>query len=277
MNHSRRGEAGGVSTLAAVAALRAVASKVITGLRPTPSRHHRRDAGRAVAGPPNPDPHVLTAAAMRHHTHLAASTDDTYLRRGVAGLPHAHTAIALRLRDGDTLPLWIGSVQQQIAGRPVRMLAYNGSIPGPLLRVAQGSDITVEVTNNAGREQTVHWHGLDLDNRNGGVPDQTQRPIPVLGVGTYRLRFPDPGLYWYHPHGRGDDQEMGLYGQIIVDPAGPDDRPPVNREIPLTLTEILINLLRRHLPPAQPGPLAGGRTCGAVTSCRQITWGHRIS
>jgi FtsP/CotA-like multicopper oxidase with cupredoxin domain len=121
------------------------------------------------------------------------------------------------------------------------MLAYNGSIPGPLLRVAQGSDITVAVTNNAGREQTVHWHGLRLDNHNDGVPDQTQHPIPVFGVFTYRLRFPDPGLYWYHPQVRQNDgQEIGLYGQIIVDPTGPDDRPPVNREIPLTLNKILI-------------------------------------
>jgi FtsP/CotA-like multicopper oxidase with cupredoxin domain len=121
------------------------------------------------------------------------------------------------------------------------MLAYNGSIPGPLLRVAQGSDITVDVTNNARLEQTVHWHGLRLDNHSDGVPYQTQRPIPVLRVSTYRLRFPEPGLYWYHPHARADDgRQMGLYGQIIVDPADPGHWPPVNREIPLTLDDILI-------------------------------------
>jgi hypothetical protein len=66
------------------------------------------------------------------------------------------------------------------------MLAYNGSIPGQLLRVAQGSEITV--TNNAGLEQTVHWHGLRLDNRYDGVPYQTQQPISVLGVFTHPLQ-----------------------------------------------------------------------------------------
>ena len=242
MNHSRRGEAGGVrSTLAPVAALRAIAGKVITELRPTPAQQHRRDPGSAVVDRPNPDPHALTSAVRRHDTHPTGWTQDTYLRGGLAGLPHAHPPIALRMRDGDTLPLWIGSVQQQIAGRPIRMLAYNGSIPGPLLRVAQGSEITVAVTNNAGREQTVHWHGLPLDTRNDNRLEEIQHPIPVLGLVTYRLRFPDPGLYWYHAHGREDDgQQISLSGQIIVDPAMPDDRRQVNREIPLTLTEILI-------------------------------------
>lgn len=176
----------------------------------------------AIVGPSASDPHPLTATAMRHRTQPTPSTGHAFPRHVVAVLPHAQTPIAVRLRDGDTLPLWIGSVQKQIAGRPVRMLAYNGSIPGPLLQVAQGSEITVDVTNNAGFEQTVHWHGLRLDNRDDSVPYHTHPPIPNLGVFTYRLRFPDPGLYWYHSHGRADDgRQMGLYGQIIVEPADP--------------------------------------------------------
>jgi hypothetical protein len=87
----------------------------MTELRPPPKPNRRR-AGAALLGFPNPDPHPLTAAAMRHHTHPGASTEDTVPWRGVAGLPHALPPIALRLRDGDTLPLWIGSVQKQIAG-----------------------------------------------------------------------------------------------------------------------------------------------------------------
>jgi FtsP/CotA-like multicopper oxidase with cupredoxin domain len=130
---------------------------------------------------------------------------------------------------------------KQIGGRPVRLLAYNGSIPGPLLRVAQGSAITVDVTNNAGFEQSVHWHGLPVDNRSDGLPRRPQQPIPVLGMFTYRLQFPEPGLYWYHPHVRAEyGQQLSLYGQIIVDPAGPGYWPQINREIPLTLDDVLI-------------------------------------
>jgi hypothetical protein len=108
VNRSHRGEAGGVGVLAPLAVLRAVASKAITKLRPTPPQHNRREAGPAVVGPPKPDPHQLTAAAMEAPHAPRASRDDTLPWRGVAGLPHAHTPIALRLRDGDTLPLWIG-------------------------------------------------------------------------------------------------------------------------------------------------------------------------
>jgi FtsP/CotA-like multicopper oxidase with cupredoxin domain len=123
----------------------------------------------------------------------------------------------------------------------VRMLAYNGSIPGPTVRERQGSEIVVQVTNDGDMDTTVHWHGLRLENKYDGVPHETQLPIPVGGSFTYRLKFPDAGLYWYHPHIREDyGQELGLYGNIIVDPAEPDYWPPAHREIVLTLDDLLL-------------------------------------
>jgi FtsP/CotA-like multicopper oxidase with cupredoxin domain len=169
------------------------------------------------------------------------SVDDDLFPQDVDGLPEAAPPAVVPLPDGAVLPLSVGPVRKPIAGRSVRMLAYNGSIPGPVLRVRQGTSVTVEVTNNADIEQTVHWHGLRLDNRFDGVPYQTQQPIPVGGRFTYQLRFPDPGVYWYHPHVREDyGQEMGLYGQIIVEPTEPGYWPPANREIPLTLDDVLL-------------------------------------
>ena len=120
------------------------------------------------------------------------------------------------------------------------MLGYNGSIPGPTLRVRQGSEVIVNVTNDSDLDATVHWHGLRLDNRFDGT-HQTQDPIPVGGRFASRVVFPDPGLYWYHPHIRQDyGQEMGLYGTIVVDPTDPDYWPPVHRELVLTLDDILL-------------------------------------
>ncbi len=58
------------------------------------------------------------------------------------------------------------------------MLAYNGSIPGPTLKLPQGATATVHVTNHGDFEATVHWHGLRLENRFDGTHD-TQAPIPV--------------------------------------------------------------------------------------------------
>ena len=102
------------------------------------------------------------------------------------------------------------------------MLAYNGSVPGPTLRVAEGSQIEVDVVNEGDLEATVHWHGLRLDNRSDGT-HETQAPIPIGGRYSCTVAFPDPGLYWYHPHIREDyGQEMGLYGNVIVEPADPD-------------------------------------------------------
>lgn len=99
----------------------------------------------------------------------------------------------------------------------------------------------VNVTNDGDLDTTVHWHGLRLENKYDGVPHETQLPIPVGGSFSYRIRFPDPGLYWYHPHIREDyTQEMGLYGNILVQPAEPDYWPPADRDVVLTLDDVLL-------------------------------------
>jgi FtsP/CotA-like multicopper oxidase with cupredoxin domain len=158
-----------------------------------------------------------------------------------SGLPEATRPELLELADGDAFHLRIGAVAKRLGDTTVRMLGYNGSIPGPTLKVEQGSEVVVHVTNEGDLEGTVHWHGLRLDNKYDGVPHETQTPIPVGGEFTYRIRFPDPGLYWYHPHIREDyTQEMGLYGNILVVPADPDYWPPSSRDVLLTLDDLLL-------------------------------------
>jgi FtsP/CotA-like multicopper oxidase with cupredoxin domain len=157
------------------------------------------------------------------------------------GLPEATRPQLLELADGDAFDLRIGPVAKRLAGTTVRMLGYNGSIPGPTLKVAQGSEVVVHVVNEGDLEATVHWHGLRLENKYDGVPHETQTPIPVGGEFTYRIRFPDAGLYWYHPHIREDyTQEMGLYGNILVVPADPGYWPPAHRDVLLTLDDLLL-------------------------------------
>src|SRR5919112_3633525 len=157
------------------------------------------------------------------------------------GLPEAGRPQLLELSHGDTLQLRVGPVAKRLGDTVVRMLGYNGSIPGPTLKVGQGSEINVEVENQGDLDTTVHWHGLRLENKYDGVPHETQDPIPVGGRFTYRLQFPDPGLYWYHPHIREDyTQEMGLYGNIIVEPAEPNYWPVAHRDLVLTLDDVLL-------------------------------------
>jgi FtsP/CotA-like multicopper oxidase with cupredoxin domain len=96
------------------------------------------------------------------------------------------------------------------------------------------------VTNQGDIDATVHWHGLRLENRFDGT-HETQAPIPVGETFTYQVSVPDPGAYWYHPHIREDyGQELGLYGNILVTPSERDYWPRVNRELLLTLDDILI-------------------------------------
>ncbi len=98
----------------------------------------------------------------------------------------------------------------------------------------------MNVANDTDLDATVHWHGLRLDNRYDGT-HQTQAPIPAGKTFSYRIEFPDPGVYWYHPHIREDyGQEMGLYGNILVVPADANYWPPVHREVLLTLDDVLI-------------------------------------
>jgi FtsP/CotA-like multicopper oxidase with cupredoxin domain len=157
------------------------------------------------------------------------------------GLPEAGRPRQLELRPGDTLDLRVAPVAKRLGDTTVRMLGYNGSIPGPTLKVAQGSEIVVHVSNHGDLDTTVHWHGLRLENRYDGVPHETQAPIPVGGEFTYRIQFPDAGLYWYHPHIREDyTQELGLYGNILVVPSQPDYWPPADRDFLLTVDDLLL-------------------------------------
>jgi len=182
------------------------------------------------------------------------SQQDDLFTTETAGLPEVLGPGVTRLHDGDRLDLRIGPVRKNIDGAELRMLAYNGSIPGPTLQVDQGSEITVQVRNDGDVEATVHWHGLRLENQYDGVPDETQVPIPIGGTYTCKVRFPDAGFYWYHPHIREDfGLEMGLYGTIVVEPADPGYWPAVDRELTLTVDDLLVE--DGHIAPfSRSGP-----------------------
>jgi FtsP/CotA-like multicopper oxidase with cupredoxin domain len=174
---------------------------------------------------------------MQHHTETAPPD---HFPTDTTGLPASRRPEIVELSDGAVLDLEIAPVAKQLGDATVRMLSYNGSIPGPTLKVAQGSEVEVNVINHGDLEATVHWHGLRLENRYDGT-HETQAPIPVGGSFPSRVTFPDPGLYWYHPHIREDyGQEMGLYGNVLVVPVDPEYWPPAHREVVLTLDDILI-------------------------------------
>ena len=158
----------------------------------------------------------------------------TFLKAGAAGL--AATALCR--------PAWAGAKDSSrfalSAGRgevifaeeqenPTRVMYYNQSIPGPLIRVPQGREIVIPFHNGLDEPTTVHWHGLRIANAMDGVADMTQPPVPPGQEFEYRFTPPDAGTYWYHTHMRSWAQmAFGLAGVLIVDEPNP---PPVDQDL----------------------------------------------
>jgi FtsP/CotA-like multicopper oxidase with cupredoxin domain len=174
------------------------------------------------------------------HDHSSHTRATEQLPTTTEGLPEVRRPEIVDLSDGDEYTLEIAPVKKRIDDATVRMLAYNGSVPGPTLKVPQDATITVDVVNHGDMDATVHWHGIRVENRYDGT-HETQAPIPVGETFTYRVAFPDPGVYWYHPHIREDyNQELGLYGNLLVVPDEQGYWPQAHRELLLTLDDVLI-------------------------------------
>lgn len=100
--------------------------------------------------------------------------------------------------------------------------AFNGSVPGPVLRARQGETLRVRYVNQLPQPSTVHWHGIRLPNAMDGVPGVTQKAVEPGGEFLYEFRLPDAGTFWYHPHARSSEElGRGLYGALIVEEAEP--------------------------------------------------------
>ncbi len=159
----------------------------------------------------------------------------------VAALRPARPFTVVALHDGDTLALAARLVRRMIGGRSFTMYGFNGQYPGPLIKVDQGATIVVHFQNAIDQPSAVHWHGVRLDNRFDGTPGVTQPLVPPGGHFTYRVHFRDAGIYWYHPHHREDiQQDLGLYGNMLVRSPDPKYYGPVNREEILLLDDLQV-------------------------------------
>jgi FtsP/CotA-like multicopper oxidase with cupredoxin domain len=100
-------------------------------------------------------------------------------------------------------------------------LAYDGRVPGQLLRVRYGQTLRARYLNRTGAPSTIHWHGMILPNDMDGVPGVTQKPVPDGGEFIYTFKPDPPGFRWYHSHA-GDQIARGLFGPFLVeDPSEP--------------------------------------------------------
>ncbi|HEX2166295.1 MAG TPA: multicopper oxidase family protein [Longimicrobiales bacterium] len=212
---------------------------IATGPPPDESGHDGHGASDGWSMPPHDARIPMSGMGIEHLTpdvspFLPEATDSS-------AVPFARPREFLHVTDGDTIDLTAGLVRRSLKGRDILMYGFNGQYPGPLIQVSQASTITVDFHNSTPHETAVHWHGIRLDNRFDGVPHVTQDPVAPGESFRYTIHFPDAGIYWYHPHHREDiQQDLGLYGNLMVRPDAPDYYGPSHREEVLMLDDILL-------------------------------------
>jgi FtsP/CotA-like multicopper oxidase with cupredoxin domain len=141
-----------------------------------------------------------------------------------------------------------------VSGRKATALSYNGSLPGPTLRLRPGDRLQVKLVNRLAAPTNLHVHGLHVSPEGHG--DNVFVAVQPGESFAYDYQLPDdhpPGVYWYHPHHHGlvaDQVFGGLYGAIVVeDPA----KLPVARERVLVVSDITLDASGRL---RQPSPMA---------------------
>lgn len=120
---------------------------------------------------------------------------------------------------GTEFNLTIAETAVNFTGAPRMATTVNGSIPAPTLRWREGDTVTINVTNHLAEETSIHWHGIILPYQMDGVPGISFNGIAPGETFIYRFKVQQSGTYWYHSHS-GMQEQTGLYGTIIIDPAG---------------------------------------------------------
>lgn len=103
------------------------------------------------------------------------------------------------------------------AGKSVKGMTVNGTIPGPTLEFTEGEYAVIYVKNEMKVETSIHWHGLLLPNFMDGVPYLTTPPIKPGTTFKYEFPIRQSGTYWYHSHTMLQEQS-GVFGSLLIHP-----------------------------------------------------------
>ena len=136
----------------------------------------------------------------------------TWAQTGSPGLPTL---------TGPNIDLTVSHSPFTVGGRTGHAVTVNGTLPAPLIRLREGQNARLTVTNTLDEDTSIHWHGLLLPFQMDGVPGIS---FPGIKAGeTFVYEFPviQSGTYWYHSHSN-LQEAMGHYGPLVIDPAGAD-------------------------------------------------------
>jgi len=123
--------------------------------------------------------------------------------------------------SGDDITLRIARQTMTVDGRRSSAIGINGTVPAPLIRLREGQSVRLTVVNDLDEESSLHWHGLLVPAQHDGVPGVSFPGIKPRSSYLYDFPVRQNGTYWYHSHS-GFQEQLGLYGPIIIDPAGTD-------------------------------------------------------
>ncbi|MEO8325761.1 MAG: copper resistance system multicopper oxidase [Nitrospirota bacterium] len=137
-----------------------------------------------------------------------------------AALPSPETTSTRLLRE-QIIDLVIDETPFQIGEVTGMAKTINGTLPGPLIRLQEGAQVTLNVSNRLKEDTSIHWHGLLLPPDMDGVPGVSFAGIKPASTFTYRYPIRQSGTYWYHSHS-GLQEQSGVYGPLIIDPIDPE-------------------------------------------------------
>jgi CopA family copper-resistance protein len=154
----------------------------------------------------------------------------SWARSQTPGLSARPTAL-----EGDEIKLTIGHAPFQVDGKPGHAIAINGTVPGPLIRLKEGQNVRLAVTNNLDEDTSIHWHGLLVPFQMDGVPGVSFPGIKPGQTFTYEFPIRHAGTYWYHSHS-GLQELVGHYAPIVIDPKDAEPA-PFDREHVIVLSD----------------------------------------
>jgi FtsP/CotA-like multicopper oxidase with cupredoxin domain len=159
---------------------------------------------------------------------------------------------------------------------PTPVRGFDGTVPGPLLRVKRGEELSVRLVNELVTDVSIHWHGVRVPNAMDGVPGLTQAAVAPGDSFQYRFMPPDAGTYWYSAPSR-FIEDRALYGVLIVDET---ERVDVDRDVALVLGRSprprRDHALHRQRAPEHRSPDQHQRAAAAAaTQCVARSSAHR--
>ncbi len=167
----------------------------------------------------NPD-HISRRLLLKHAAALGLLAAVERLVPAYASMSAADAGSQIAL-SGHVIDLTIGEQLFLLDGRTGTAMTINGTIPGPVIRLKEGQQVTLRIINRLEESTSIHWHGLLLPPEMDGVPGVSFAGIEPGTTFTYQFPIRQNGTYWYHSHS-GLQEQSGIYGPMIIDPIEPE-------------------------------------------------------